>query len=364
MSSHNRQKSHTKVTTTDYDHNGVPDYIITEDFIYDKEGQLLSLKTDYDFTPDGGSVHWSYLTQYEYDNKSRVTKIIESSDDDAGGTPEFIRTTENTYQKDNLVTSVVKDDYGADGAIDTVSTTTSTYKKGLITQSLTGYDYGGDGSVEQSSLITYEYDGKRLVKESTDTDNNGIPETIITYTPTSKNTKSYDKVITNDGDADGIPESIITEKYLLDRKGNLTSLTTLSDYDANGSIDYGTSTEYTRDKQGRITKEVYTADEFWDGTPDYVQTLNTTYGKDGVSRTEFIMDYNGGNDYRWVIDNTYNKGLLKSAVTSWDFDQNGAIDQTDTVSYFYEGKNLIREEQDYYTDGTVEAVISYDYLTA
>lgn len=276
MSSHNRQKSYTKVTTTDYDHNGVPDYIITEDFIYDKKGQLLSLKTDYDFTPDGGSVHWSYLTQYEYDNKGRVTKITDSSDDDAGGTPEFIRTTENTYQKDNLVTSVVKDDYGADGAIDTVSTTTNTYKKGLITQSLTEYDYGGDGSVEQSSLITYEYDGKRLVKETTDTNNNGIPETIITYTPTSKNTKSYDKITAIDYDQNGTIDQSNTEKFSYDKKGLLKSLTTLADYNGNGSIEWGDSYEYTYDKQGRVTKLVQTADEFWDGSPDWVVTSNTT----------------------------------------------------------------------------------------
>jgi YD repeat-containing protein len=201
-----------------------------------------------------------------------------------------------------------------------------------------------------------------LAKESYDAFNDGSVEMTVTYTPVGKDKKSYDKVTATDYDANGFHDYVTTETFIYDKKGQLTSLTNLADYDANGTIDYGNSIEYTYDKQGRVTQEVQTADEYSDGSPDYVSTINTTYDKGNVVKTEVIMDYAGGNDYQYATDYIYNKGLLQKAITNSDWEADGAVNQTDTVSYVYDGKNLLREEYDYTTDGTIETVIEYDFL--
>jgi hypothetical protein len=364
MSKH-QPKDYTKVTTQDYNYNSLPDVIITDVVDLDKNGREVSHSTEYDYTADGGSSHHLYLAEYEYDKKGRVTKSTESWDDDAGGEFETVFTTENTFKKDLLVKTVRLEDYSNDGVIEANTTTTNTYnKKGQIQQILREYDGWNDGTVEGSELISYEYDNRsRLIKETYDNDNDGDADQTVTYTYKGGKSGDYTKVTSDDYTDDGIPESIVTQEYSLDKKGRPVSVTSTYDMDANGIPERGYIDQYTYDKQGRVTQYVLTSEE--DGNIQYVSTTNTTYGKDGVTKIDTTVDYPGGGaDYRHTVDNFYDRGLIQKSTVTWDSDLDGTADEVDTTTYTYSGRDLVREELDNFTDGQIEQVITYDYLTA
>lgn len=273
---------------------------------------------------------------YEYDAHGNQTRI--ESDENGDGKPELIENWQYQYRLDGKLTraefDAVTDLDG--GTLDEIS-------------SVTTYQYDVEGKLIQVELSG---DDLRTAAESL-----GIPD--IQYLEYAHNyTVNYEY------DADGNLARDIRDGFNSDRGRNIES----RQYDAKGYVtryegrlelyddspvpEGTTISVFEYDDYGNIVREI--TDEGGDGNPDYIATYQYD---DHSNKTRHEVDEDGDGipdtivAYEYDADGNLTRreekhGEGTSTIVSWQYDANG---------------NAIREAWDQYGDGTLDAIVTYEY---
>ena len=200
-----------------------------------------------------------------------------------------------------------------------------------------------DANGEPNSITTYTYDdnGNRL-NYSFDTDANGEPNSITTY---AYDTDGNQLTQSEDTNGDGEANEIYTYTYTYDDNGNMLTKSV-------GDSPYEIFT-YTYDDDGnRLTESI---DFNFDGDPD--QILTYTYDGDGNTLTK-SYDVNGFSfitTYAYAYDD---HGNLKSEI--FDRDSDGEANEIYTYTYDDNG-NMLTKSYDTDTNGEPNSIQTNTY---
>lgn len=300
--------------------------------VYDPNGNLLSSSTYW-----YGDTIPSETKTYTYNADGNILNTVEDNDGDS--IPDKLRFV--TYHPNGVIDSIIYDN-DADGINETVNVFNLL---GSLVLSL--QDSNDDGVVDKIEQYTYDADGNKLTY-SLDSNNDGVIDTYIEYsydqngllisrlTTNLVRTERIDYIYdqngnllskSTDADNDGAYDVIVT--YTYDPDGN--NLTHSIDYQADGSIDYIET--YTYDSVGRVLTYIEDEDRIgnYEEEEYYVydtagRGLSYTLIRDGVIVYIVVLTYDADGN---ILTRTIDDG------------GDGSIDEIYTYTYSYSGDNCV-----------------------
>lgn len=305
------------------------------------------------------------ITTYTYDANGNETS--ETIDRDGDGTIDYI--TIATYDSDNNQTSFASDN-NADGLFDFTSSATYNSAGNPIR---TSFDNDGDGDGPASvSTFVYDETGELLLQEFRDSDRDGTPDLIATYTYDAQGNRTSER----------FGNSLLTRTF--DDFGNQTS--ERRDGDGDGIFEFESTANFVYDAEGRLVSETF--DQGNDGTAE--QTIRYyPYKIDTEIGTDFNGGFFGNLIFRGSIDVVYDEqnrlsaeyidgnedGVInrfvlydysetgRSVSRFNDFDDDGSADQIYTTTYDL-ADNILSRTSDFQADGVDDEVDTFTYDAA
>ena len=197
----------------------------------------------------------------------------------------------------------------------------------------------------QAQEISHSF--KARATFSVDTDANGEPNSITTYTyDDNGNRLNY----SFDTDANGEPNSITT--YAYDTDGN--QLTQSEDTNGDGEANEIYTYTYTYDDNGNMLTKSYDTDT--NGEPNSIQT--NTYDDNG-NRLIYSIDTDANGEPNSIFTSTYDTDG-NELTFGLDTDANGEPNSITTYAYDDDG-NLLTESDDYNGNGEPNEITIYTY---
>ena len=239
--------------------------------------------------------------------------------------------------------SVISTDSDGDGVVDTVQTYTyNMYGQESNLSEL--YDINGDDvSDEAFSVYTYNEDGKVSVVDVTH--DYGMNGTIdLSY--------SYEVTYTSDGE----PLTVIADGTRID----------------GSSFEY--SQIWTYDSDGNLTSSLFEADWDLSGNGQSLESSvqSYTYDTDGNLLFESFDEYNEAGDAQYdgipeeMNTTTYDADGNRLTLESvFDSNSDGVVDEIYFVTYTYNSDGLLEQyilDYDWDADGTADGLYTYNYL--
>ena len=299
----------------------------TEANTYDTRGNLLVVVREYHFHYGNITSESRDTTTNTYNHRNDLDRSVREIDFNGDGTADGYETISNTYDHTgNLLRSIT-----TAGSYRT--TITNTYDvEGNLLMALYESDFDGDGVVDAHNLVTHTYGlhGERLLSiyqggtSAYTYDARGLVLTIVENA---------------DFENDGTVEIHSTYTNTYDPQGNRLTNLLETDYNTNGTIDhYRELTTNTYDARRNVLTTIIEYDYAGDGTIEYGRTESNTYDAHG-NVLRLVVDSADGDgivtDHQlWTFSYDVT-GNRTRAVFEEDWDADGVVDQTSTISYSY-----------------------------
>lgn len=262
-----------------------------------------------------------------------------------------------------LSTAAIKDLGSALDHFYTEQGITYNFDRATVTQT----DTNGDGSPESITTWTYDADG-RIASESLDTNADGTDDSVTTWTYDA-NGNQLSKV--KDTNADGTPDSI--ESWIYDGNGNMLSYSLDSNadgasdaikswsYDIEGNqITFSDDTNGDGSAESTITYSYNSLGRLLSFVDDVIPTAITEFSYDADdNKISESYDIDGDGTPEVITSWTYDASGNKTSV-SYDLNGDGTPEEITTWSYDA-NDNKTERSIDANGDGTPDIITSWVY---
>lgn len=265
----------------------------------------------------------------------------------------------------NQDTVIEDEDEGGDGTIDTRYVTDYFYdESSRLTLTIETYDYGNDGSTDSEVTISYAYDtdgNLQTVTRSNDWNNDSVTDSLWT---TGYETDPFGRVLhryeTRDYDADGTPEVTLPTLYSWNGDGLLGSQVTAVDGNDDGIPEAVETIAYSYNGSGRLVALHTERDEHNDGIPESIKEEAWSWSGEVLTAITVTVDGDGNTAADWTETYTLShdgSGRLTGFSLAVNQLSLPGIEDVGTLQASYDGAgNLIGiiESYDVGNDGTLD----------
>lgn len=352
---------------SDYDRDGIYDYILEYEATYDVEGNQLSSKETITRSEAEETTLVIKQTESTYDSYGNVLSHVETEKDQDGNVFAVEEVVANYDSDGNQLDYLIRADGDRDGETDFIYSVVSTYDQAGNKLSATQMiDANRDGEFDEShqTIATYDANGNTLTYRSQeDSDLDGdyeyVSEELKTFDSNGNQLSFIDRI---DFNGDGVYDSVDENIKTYDAQSRVLTEIYKQDSDGDGLPELIEENSKTYDSEGRILDQIERIDWDGDGIFDRAEKTVKTYDQRGFEiHRQHLSDYDGDGTYdslEETLRSYDDRRNLLSRISRSDYENDGVYEYISETVHTYDGDQLLtsKQSEDYNGDGNPETV--------